>query len=321
MTDPPMRHDLATTLQPFPLPIPSVPMLDSLDALGERLLRRNLPPYGELTGALSASNLWTPSPGPQAAHEAIVRWRGDAGIVRLVPDDDALAAYDGIAEDVGLLNGFRIPVDALLEHDRRKTLVLSTPNGISGRIASVQEIVRLVRHFAQVVMDERLAAFSLRRLTPLVMEWDNVISIQRFPFLIPGETQEFGWIIHPRGLAPPLREHLETVPDATVQDVLGYGGIDTFRAERHIGRRKSQLYRELRKLSIVSVPYPSWSNALLARVERGNRDDIVRELGQQGILVHAPAQDNLQQHIRVTAVSDAATLALRQALIDINLDL
>lgn len=321
MTDMPIRHDLSATRQPFPFPLPTTTPLDSLGALGERLLRRNLPPYGSQTGALSADYLWTPTPGIHAAHEAIVRWRSASGIVRLVPDDDALAAYDGVAEDVGLLNGFRIPVDALLEHDRRKTLVLSTPNGISGRIASVQEIVRLVRHFALVVMDERLAAFSLRRLTPLVMEWENLISMQHCPFLMPGQTQDFGWVIHPRTLAAFVREHMEPLPEATIDDALRYGGIDTFRAERHIGRRKSQLYRELRKMSIVSVPYPSWSNALLARVERGNRDEIVQGLEQRGILAYAPTQDNLRQHLRTTAVSDAATLALRQALIDINRDL
>src|SRR5699024_12452987 len=68
-------------------------------------------------------------------------------LFRSLTPDDHLSAYDEVAEDIGLLNGFRVPVDELLEQDENTTLVLSSPNGISGRIATVQEAVRLARHF------------------------------------------------------------------------------------------------------------------------------------------------------------------------------
>lgn len=323
-------YDMANLLQPYPVvddaKSASSPMnepVTDLIEIGRLLTSRHLFSHPAASAQLglqypSARNMWSPTNGVQAAHRAIIRWRNQRGFVRLVPDDEALAPYNGIAQDVQLLNGFRIPVDVLLMQDPRATLVLSSPNGISGRIATVQEIVQLARHFALVVIDERLAAFSMRRLTPLVSEWGNVISVQRFPFEMPGQTRDFGWIIHPSAFKGEIARHLAPVPPETEAEVLTYGAINTFAAERHVARLKGQLYREMRKMSLVSVPYPSWSNALLARIERGEREEVVQELADRGISVYAPPHPNLRQHLRITAASKDATTALKEAMIEIN---
>lgn len=319
---------MATTLQPYPLSPGHISPAPTLQALGELILARNLSTRSAAAAGITSrlshkqlAALWSPADSASAAHEAVIRWRSHDGIIRLVPDDDTLAVYDGHAEDIGLLNGFRLPVEELLTHNPRKTLVLSSPNSISGQVATVQEIVRLLRHFSLVVIDERLATFGMRRLTPLVSEWENLISVQRFPFLMPGETSGFGWVLHPQGLQHQLAEHLEQVQSSSVEEALAYGRLDPFRAERLISRRKSQLYRELRKLSILSVPYPSWSNSLLARIERGDRDQIVAALADQGIAIYAPPHANLRQHVRITAIDNPASLRLRDALVEINRDL
>lgn len=324
-----LKYDLSTTLQPYPLPIDEdIQPLSDLDELGSLLVRRSVSPHASVSGGIAGSlhmpfpgNMFTPTKGIRAAHEAIIRLSGERSIIRLAPDDEDLAAYDGVAEDIGLLNGFRIPEELLLQQDRNQTLVLSSPNGISGRIATVQEIVRMARHFRLVVIDERLAAFSMRRLIPLVMEWENIVFVQRFPFIMPGQKREFGWIAHPPEMRDQIAEHTESVPQETIDEVLGFGAINTFSAARQSARLKSQLYREMRKLSLVSVPYPSWSNSLLLRVERGERDEIVQALADRGIAVYAPPHANLLHHFRVTAVSEEATKALRDALVEINLGL
>lgn len=319
-----VRHDLSSLVLPLPaqfveLPEQATDMVDVGRAITVRQLSGH--PAAQLSADLafrSARNMWSPANGVQAAHRTIIRWRNQRGFVRLVPDDDALAPYNGLATDVNLLNGFRIPVEELLQHDRRATLVLSSPNGISGRIGTVQEIVRLARHFALVVIDERLTGFSSRRLTPLASEWENVVTIQRFPFLMPGQTQEFAWMIHPPEHRAELSRYLAPLPPETIQEVLAYGTMNTHAAERHTARLKGQLWREMRKMSILSVPYPSWSNALLARIERGTREHVVRGLADRGIAVYVPPHANLRQHIRITAVSNEATMALREALVEIN---
>lgn len=319
-----INYDLSRLILPLPaqfagLPEPVTDMVD----VGRSLTIRQVSghPAAQLPAEIafrSARNMWSPANGVQAAHRAIIRWRNQRGFVRLVPDDDALAPYNGLAIDVPLLNGFRIPVEQLLEHDRRATLVLSSPNGISGRIGTVQEIVRLARHFAMVVIDERLAGFSSRRLTPLASEWENVITIQHFPFIMPGQTGDFAWMIHPPEHRAELSRYLAPLPPETVQEVLAYGIMNTHAAERHVARLKGQLWREMRKMSLLSVPYPSWSNALLAHIERGRRDEVVQGLADRGIAVYVPPHTNLRQHIRITAVSNEATMALREALVEIN---
>lgn len=327
MTDSPGEYDLSNLFLPYPEDMEAdvstgEPVTDISDIgrllTNRHLARRQVEDSVANLRFPSGRNMWTPTNGTLAAHRAIIRWRNQHDFVRLVPDDDALAPYNGIATDVTLLNGFRIPVDELLTYNRKSTLVLSSPNGISGRIGTVQEIVQLARHFALVVIDERLAPFSSRRLTPIVSEWENVISIQRFPFEMPGQSAEFGWMIHPSMFRLELSRYIAPLPPETEQEVLGYGTTNTFAAERHIARLKGQLYREMRKMSLVSVPYPSWSNALLARVERGTRENMVAALTERGIRVYSPPHDNLQQHIRLTAVSAPATKALREALIEIN---
>ena len=327
MSDPEITHDLSKHFLPFPTHIEPTLMTDQpitdIADIGRLLTNRHLSGRTTVDDAASPQfpsrrNMWSPTNGTEAAHRAIIRWRNQQKFVRLVPDDDALAPYNGIATDVNLLNGFRIPVDELLTHDRRATLVLSSPNGISGRIGTVQEIVRLARHFALVVIDERLAPFSSRRLTPLVSEWENVITIQRFPFIMPGQTTEFGWMIHPSMFRLELNRYIAPLAATTEQEVLEYGAINTFAAERHSVRLKGQLYRELRKMSVVSVPYPSWGNSLLARVERGTRDQIVDALDERGIRVYSPPHPNLLHHIRITAASARATTDLREALVEIN---
>lgn len=321
-----IRYDLSTTFQPYPLSeFRNDRDFEDLDELGSLLVRRSLSPHAAVSAGVAGefhlpmdTNLFTAAPGIDAAHQAISRWQQRNGFLRVVPDDESLSTYDPVTEDVGMINGFRLPMDHLLKQDKSKTLILSSPNGISGRISTLQEVVRLVRHFRLVVIDERMAAFSLRRLTPLVLEWDNIMFVQRFPFRMPGQSGDFAWMVHPGSLRDQIREHVYPLSHDLVDEALEIGGINTWRAERHITRQKSQLYRELRKLSIVSVPYPSWANFLLARVERGDRDDIVARLAERGIAVYAPPHPNLQQHIRVTAVSTDATMALKQALIEIN---
>ncbi|MCA9833343.1 MAG: hypothetical protein KC435_05315 [Thermomicrobiales bacterium] len=320
----PASLDLATLIPDFPVELLSDRAVDLL-SLDQILVRQGLARHPHAAGESwlrSANNqIFSVSNGVGAAYDAIQKMRHNAPIIRLVPNAGEVTELHGNIIDIPLLNGFRLPIGTLLEQDPAATLIVSTPEPISGRIATVQEMVRLARHFALVVMDEQLAPFSLRRLTPLIEEWENLVSIQRFPFHMPGEISPFAWMVHPTAMRPLIQEHLEPVPQETIAEVMSYGQIDTFPAERYAARLKGQLWRELRKLSIVSVPYPSWGPALLAQVERGDRDEIVADLHARGIEVYAPPHPNLRHVFRATAVSPDAIQALKDALIEINLGL
>lgn len=314
-----LRPEFPTALIPESTPAPlGLDTILARQGLARHPHTGDSPLAGIRTGSLQSFSI---ANGIEAAYATLLTWKVNAPIIRLTPTAGVVESVTGNVTDVPLLNGFRLPVETLLEQNPRSVLMLPTPEPISGRIASIQEVVRLSRHFALVVLDEQLAPFSLRRLTPLIEEWENIVSIQRFPYLMPGETRPFAWMVHPVAMRPEIQEHLEPVPSVTLEEVLRYGQIDTFRAERATARLKGQLFRELRKLSIVSVPYPSWSPALLARIERGDRDEIVGGLRQRGIDVYAPPHPNLRQHFRATAVSSEGITALKRALIEINRDL
>lgn len=335
-----IKYDLAATLLPYPLD--RLPLSHDapnqhvaaehkrinpswLYQLLERNLRRDVGVYSDddlldsphpiIQRLLS---MITPARSTMDAHLMVKRWAGEHGIVRCTPEIEDFTVYDDVATDVGLLNGFRLPVDELLTHDPQSTIVLSSPNGISGRVHLPSEVARLARHFRRVVLDEQCAAFSLRRLTPIINEWANVIAIERLPFIMPGQTLPFAWITHPAEMAQTIAEMTLPPTADAIAELNTYWQHDRGLAERSTTRLRAQLYREMRKLSIVSVPYPSWANFLLARVERGDRDEIAARLADREIAVYVPPHGNLKQHFRITAASEEATFALKDALIEIN---
>jgi len=92
-------------------------------------------------------------------------------------------------------------------------------------------------------------------------------------------------------------------------------------AVRRVSTGKGRLFRQVRKLNMISAPYPSWANFLICRFERGNADFFVPRLAERGIDLHRPPHPNLRDHVRISAVSGEWTNALKHALVDIALEL
>lgn len=267
------------------------------------------------------------APGMHAMHQALADWYRDIGPTVLFPPDDP--AFDEIYRDavhVSRQAGFRLPLDVPNPGIPAGALaVLTSPNELSGRITTVPELVRLLRLARYVVIDERNAAYSSRRLAPLVSEWDSLIVLETNETFAGVTDEPVAWGIMPASVATEVAARLDLTSisaNALLLAALVMEDMTGVRAAaRDVAREKGRLYRELRKLGIVSVPYPSWGNFLLARVELGDRDAIVTALRDRGIEVYVPPHANLRQHIRISAVSEDATLKLRRALQDIALSL
>ncbi len=86
--------------------------------------------------------------------------------------------------------------------------------------------------------------------------------------------------------------------------------VDRIRGE------KSHLYRTLRKLNMIR-PFPSWANFLMARIERGDASFFDAELRARGIVLSSPAASELPGFVRISAATPDATVALKNALIEI----
>lgn len=269
--------------------------------------------------------------GADELHMMIARWRSDRGPMVVFPPSDPelnrwISQHAGQMERVQRLADFSLPLDPDLQTlPRGATAVVMTPNDPTGTIMSVQETVRLSRRCSYVVIDERHAAYSSRTLAPLVREFENLILVQTFETAASLAAFPLAWAIAPPGVVREIAARGRPSGIARMSVVAGLAALDAEaeiqRDIRQVTMEKGRLFRQLRKLSMISPPYPSWSNFLLARIERGSNEFFVPRLRMRGIDVFPVADPALPNHLRISAISAAATNALKQALIDAALDL
>jgi histidinol-phosphate aminotransferase len=265
-------------------------------------------------------------------HAMIARWRGNEGpLVTFPPTDPTLQAWVGRftsqTERIDRLPGFALPLnpnDRASALPRGATAIVMSPNDPTGTILTVQEAVRLSRQSGLVVVDERHAAYSPRTIAPLIREFDNIVLLQTFETFAALSAFPLAWAIAPPRIAREIEAQARPSGVAMVSLVAGLAALDAgdeIRASvRRVMIEKGRLFRQLRKLSMISPPYPSWSNFLLARIERGTVEYFVPRLAERGIDVFTVADLTLPNHLRISAVSADATKALKQALIDIAID-
>lgn len=269
--------------------------------------------------------------GIDELHAMIARWRGEEGpFVVFPPSDPALHAWLGQftsqIERVDRLPNFSPAIDASVQAlPRGSTSMVMSPNDPTGTILTVQEAVRLSRQSTIVVVDERHAAYSPRTLGPLIREFDNIVLLQTFETAAALSAFPLAWAVAPPRIAREIAARTRPSGIAAVSLVAGLAALDAADEIRASVRRvmieKGRLFRQIRKLSMISPPYASWANFLLARIERGTTDYFVPRLTERGIDIFPVVDPMLPNHVRISAVSAEATNALKQALIEIALDL
>lgn len=203
---------------------------------------------------------------------------------------------------------------------------IQSPNDPSGTILSSDEAVRLARGGGVVIVDERHGAYSPRALLPLAREFDNVVVVRTFETwaglaglplayaVVPARLRER--FVEPNGLTPPAMGAVIAAL-ATLDDLPA-----VMASVRQIRSERARLYRMLRKLNMVSVPYPTWSNFLLVRAERSTAPFLTAALARRGVRVAAVEDDALRaQTMRISAGLPSQTDLLRRALIEIGVTL
>lgn len=269
--------------------------------------------------------------GIDELHAMIASWRNDHGPVVLFPPSDSLLEQwiRRHADQVELVpRGRKFELPALgreLPIPSGSTAVVMSPNDPTGTALSVHEAVRLSRQTSLTVIDERHAAYSPRTMMPLVREFENVVVLQTFETFAALDGFPLAWAIAPPKIATEIARRGRPSGIATSSLVVSLSALDysqeIARNVRRVMLEKGRLYRQMRKLSMISPPYASWSNFLLCRFERGTADFFVPELANRGIYVAKQDDPRLANHIRISAVSAEATNALKSALIEIALDL
>jgi histidinol-phosphate aminotransferase len=238
------------------------------------------------------------------------------------PEECRLVSLSGCEfVEVSRSHRFAIEVDpANLELPRGAVSIAMSPNDPTGTILSAQEAVRLSRKSGLLVVDERHGAYSPRTLVPLVREFENVIMLRTFETWAGLNGLPIAYAIAPSKLASMLNAHRLRPEIAGAAVVAGHATLDDLQyvnaTVERVREEKARLFRTLRKLNMVR-PLPSWSNFMLARVERGDADEFEAELDRREIKVHRPCQAELSQYFRISATTAEATAALKTALIDV----
>jgi histidinol-phosphate aminotransferase len=263
--------------------------------------------------------------------QMVLLWRRGSGtFVTFPPTNDdaarlaALYAYDGAA--VPRSGRFMLDLEGDRAHlvPKHSIAYAMSPNDPTGTLLSPVDAVRLSRRADIVVVDERHGGYCGQTIVPIVKEFDNVIVVQSLEMWAALAGFPLAYAIAPPRLAAQLVEHRPTRAIAAGSLIAAEATLDDLAYVRatvdRVREEKSRLYRTLRKLNMMS-PVPSWANFLLGHVRRGSAAEIHRELARRDIRVYRPPQPELVDYLRITAARPEQTDTLKQALIDIAVDL
>jgi histidinol-phosphate aminotransferase len=227
--------------------------------------------------------------------------------------------YGGVVKTVHRKQNFDLDIDAIVNAvtDRTKLIFLAHPNNPTGNLVTTQELVRVLRTGALVVVDEAYYEFSDNTLLPMLGEWENMVVLRTFSKWAGLAGLRIGYGVFPEKLSeqvwkvkPPFNVSVAGLKaiEAVLNDIdYLQETVSRIRVER------GRLYRALRKLNFLE-PYPSHGNYILCKVTRGDAHHVYQRLRQQGILVRSYSDTWLRDYIRISVGTPEDTTALLRAL-------
>jgi histidinol-phosphate aminotransferase len=227
----------------------------------------------------------------------------------------------GVVKTVERKPDFDLDTDAILDAvtDRTKLIFLTHPNNPTGNLVTTQQLVKVLRTGALVVVDEAYYEFSNKTLLPMLGEWENMVVLRTFSKWAGLAGLRVGYAIFPEKLGqqmwkvkPPFNiSAAGLIAVEAVLDDIDYlkETVSRIRVER------GRLYRALRKLNFLQ-PFPSHGNFILCKVTRGDAHDVYRRLRSQGILVRSYRDRWLRDYIRISVGRPEDTTVLLAALRD-----
>lgn len=213
---------------------------------------------------------------------------------------------------------FRIEGAQIEQVPHGSIALVMTPNDPTGNAIALTTAAQLARRARLLILDERSAEMQRRSMIPLVEEFDSIVLMRSFADWAGLALDAPAYAITTRAIAaeldrsdalsiPGLRGALAAVSDASRLDAIAH----------RVRLERLRLYRMLRKLNFLA-PYPSDAGYVLAQVMRGDRDEIAQGLLEREIAVYAPALAGLEETLRFSAISPAATRRLQRALVDVS---
>ena len=235
-----------------------------------------------------------------------------------------LAAVDLCRHPRSARHSVEIGVETVIEAPAESLALVQSPNDPTGTILETADAVRLARRFRQLVIDERHAEYGGRTLTPLAREFDNIVVIKSFEMWAGLNGLPLAWLIARPALARQIEAYRPSARTGSAAIIAALATLDDLTYVRATVRRirdeKSHLFRTLRKLNMLQ-PHPSWANFLMLDVVRGDAAWLQQQLAQRDIFVYRPTEPELPQQLRIAAVTPETTRLLKEALIELALEI
>lgn len=193
-----------------------------------------------------------------------------------------------------------------------------TPNDPTGNAIGLPAVAQLAHRAALLVLDERSAEMQRRSMIPMVEEFESIVLLRSFSDWAGLGGQAPGYAITTARIAAALDRASEVDCAGLIAAAAAVANADKLDAiAQRVRLERQRLYRMLRKLNML-IPYPSEAGYVLAKVVRGERDQMARELSMRSIATYAPQEERLLDTLRFSAISPVATRQLQNALIDIG---
>jgi histidinol-phosphate aminotransferase len=202
-----------------------------------------------------------------------------------------------------------------------KLLFLASPNNPSGNSLPREQLERLLRHGAVVVVDEAYAEFSGESAVDLIQSHDNLIVVRTFSKWAGLAGLRAGYAIFPRALADiawkvKVPYSLSIAAERAVLASLE----DTDILKRHVSlivAERERLTERLAELPWLR-PYSSEANFVLCEVRGLPSRDVRDRLRQRGVFVRYFDTPGLRNCLRISVGKPEHTARLMDALREIG---
>ncbi len=211
-----------------------------------------------------------------------------------------------------------------LRQPTANTVVLCSPNEITGRVAPPLEVVSLLKAGMTVVVDERYAEFTDKGLGILASEFPNLVSLRTFGPWAGLWGVPVSYALASAEIVDQLKARWSQSLLTAASRVAAGASLDDatllMNRVRHIRLERARLFRRLRKLNFLQ-PLPSHGPFLCCQVTRGEAERVCGLLEAEGILIHNCVADGLPGHVRISVGTPEQTDHLFATLTRISVSL
>lgn len=217
---------------------------------------------------------------------------------------------------------FRIDVESIENavDERTRVIFITSPNNPTGNLTSEEDILRLLKTNAIIVVDEAYYEFAGESVAHLVPSHENLVVLRTFSKWAGLAGLRIGY-----GILPPnvneiiyrmkLPYNVTIAAQIAVRET--FADMDYLQGTINAIISERLRFSEKLKAQGILEPLPSRSNFILCRVLKGEAIKLKDDLAARGIFIRHFSNPQLKNMLRISVGTSANTDAVIAALGDI----